>query len=98
MNRVFIEPTKFANARTGDESFGWRAFDGDGQAYDNTWKREEMPTDDLAFLKRVLETSRDETLWAMLSFCEQYERGLYVGNTFITWPRLLPLLETIHAK
>lgn len=57
-----------------------------------------MSGDDLAFLKRILETSRDETLWAMLDFCEQYERGLYVNDTFITWPRLLPLLETIRAK
>ncbi len=98
MNRVFIEPTKFTNLRGGEESFGWRAFDDYAQAYDNTWSKKDMPDDDIAFLKRVLETSNDEALWAMLDFCGDNERGVHVGDTFIDWPELSPLLVSARAK
>jgi len=92
MNRVFIEPTKFTDLRCGEESFGWRAFDDFAQAYDNTWSKADMPDDDVAFLKRVLATSEDEALWAMLDFCSDFRRGIHVGDTFIDWPELRLLL------
>lgn len=57
-----------------------------------------MPNDDVAFLKRVLETSNDEALWAMLDFCGNNERGVHVGDTFIDWSELSPLLESVRAK
>ena len=98
MDHTYIEPTKFTNLRTGEESLGWRAYDDYDQVYDNTWEKEDMPEDDLKFLQRVLETSNDEKLWAMLESCEANKTGLYVGDTFIDWPQLLPLLETVRAK
>lgn len=98
MNRVHIEPTKFINSRSGNETFGWRAFDDYSQAYDNTWSEKAVPKDDLEFLKRVLEVSDDETLWGMLDFCEENEQGIHVGNTFIEWQELSPLLKFVHAS
>ena len=97
MNRVHIEPTKFTNSRSGDETFGWRAFADCAQAYDNTWNEEDTPKDDLEFLKRVMETSNDEVLWGMLEFCEENEQGIHVGNTFIEWQEFSPLLESVRA-
>lgn len=97
MNRVYIEPTKFTNLRCGGESYGWRAFDDYGQAYDNTWNRTDIPDDDVAFLKRVLATSEDETLWAMLNFCSDFRQGIHVGDDFIDWPELSPLLGFLRA-
>ena len=98
MNRVYIEPTKFTDLRSGDESFGWRAFDDYSQTYDGSWSKTDMPEDDVAFLKRVLATSEDEALWAMLDFCGENERGVHIGETFIDWSELLPLLESVRAK
>jgi hypothetical protein len=98
MNRVHIEPTKFTNLRSGKETFGWRAFDDYAQAYDNTWSEKDMPKDDLEFLKRVLEVSEDETLWGMLDFCEENEQGIHVGNRFIEWQKLSPVLESIRVS
>ncbi len=98
MNRVYIEPTKFTDLRCGEESFGWRAFDDYSQAYDNTWSKADMPDDDVVFLQRVMETSDDEALWAMLDFCGDNRRGVHVGDTFIDWHELSPLLESIRAK
>lgn len=92
MNRVFIEPTKFTDLRCGEESFGWRAFDDYAQAYDNNWSKADMPDDDVAFLKRVLAASGDEALWAILDFCRDFKQGIYVGDNFIGWPKLSPLL------
>lgn len=85
------------STRSGDESFGWRAFDDYAQAYDNTWSEKDIPEDDFAFLKRVLEASDDEALWAMLEFCEESEQGIFVGDTFIEWEELSPLLESARA-
>lgn len=96
MNRVYIEPTKFTDLRCSEESFGWRAFDDYAQAYDNTWRKGDMLVDDLAFLKRVLETSDDETLWAMLDFCGDSQRGVHVGDTLIDWAELSLLLKTVR--
>ena len=92
MNRVYIEPTKFTDLRCGEESHGWRAFDDYAQAYDNTWSMTDMPDDDVAFLKRVLATSEDEALWAMIDFCNEFGRGIHVGDTFIDWPELRLIL------
>ena len=60
-------------------------------AYDNTWSKNDIPDDDLAFLKRVLEASDDETLWAMLDFCGHDQSGVYVGGTLIDWIELSSL-------
>ena len=98
MNRVYIEPTKFTNLRGGEEYFGWRAYDDYAQAYDNTWEKADISDDDVAFLKRVLKMNDDETLWSMLDFCAEHERGVYVGDTFVDWPELLLLLETVRTK
>ena len=69
--------------RGGEEYFGWRAYDDYAQAYDNTWEKGDIPDDDVAFLKRVLKMNDDETLWSMLDFCAENERGVHVGDTFV---------------
>lgn len=97
MNRVHIEPTKFVNVRSNRETFGWRAFDDYAQAYDNTWSKDEMVEDDLEFLRRVIETSSDEALWAMLEFCEENKQGVFVGDSFIKWENFSPILDSVRA-
>ena len=98
MNRVHIEPTKFTNSRSNIETFGWRAFDDYAQAYDNTWNEKDMPKDDLEFLKRVLETSNDETLWEMLEFCEENAQGIHIGDSLIEWGEFSPILESVRVS
>jgi len=98
MNRIYIEPTKFTDMRSGAESFGWRAFDDYSQAYDSSWSEADMPPNDVAFLKRVLKTSEEETFWAMLDFCSDFKHGVHVGDTFIDWPELRPLLGFDGSK
>ncbi|MBI3415891.1 MAG: hypothetical protein HY043_11365 [Verrucomicrobia bacterium] len=97
MNRVCIEPTKFTDLRSGGESFGWRAFDDYSQAYDGSWSKADMPEDDVVFLKRVLATSEDKALWAMVDFCSDFRQGIHVGDNFVDWPELSPLLGFVRA-
>ena len=52
-----------------------------------------MPDDDVAFLKRVLAKSEDEALWAMIDFCSDVRQGIHVGDNFVDWPELSPLLQ-----
>ena len=98
MNRVYIEPTKFTNLRDGKEYFGWRAYDDYAQAYDNTWEKNAISDDGVAFLKRVLEMNDDETLWSMLDFCAENEHGVYVSDTLVDWQELSSLLEAVRTK
>jgi hypothetical protein len=42
MNRVCIEPSKFTDLRSGEESFGWRAFDDHSQTYDSSWSKADI--------------------------------------------------------
>ena len=92
MNHVCIEPTKFVDLRSGEESFGWRAFDDHSQAYDSSWSKADMLDDGLAFLKRVIATSEDQAVWAMLDSCGNFRHGIRVGDTTIDWPELSLLL------
>lgn len=99
MNRVYIEPTKFTDLRSGEESFGWRAFDDYAQACDGSWSKTDIPEDDdVAFLKRVLATSEDDALWAMIDFCSDFRQGIHVGDNFVDWPELSPLLGFVPAN
>jgi hypothetical protein len=98
MNRVCIEPSKFTDLRSGAESFGWRAFDDHFQTCDSSWSKADIPDDAVVFLKRVMATSEDKALWAMLDFCGDFRQGINVGGTFIDWPELSLLLGFVHAK
>jgi hypothetical protein len=98
MNRVYIEPSKFTDLRSGEESFGWRAFDDHSQTYDSSWSKVDISDDAVAFLKRVMATSEDKALWAMLDFCGNFSQGINVGVTFIDWPELSLLLGFVPAQ
>lgn len=81
MNKVNIEPTKFINTRTGSETYGYRAYDDEGQTYCNTFV-DPPADDDLDFLEQVMENSPDEILQGMLDFVLESESGLYIGGEF----------------
>lgn len=78
-NRITVEPTKFVDVRSGQETFGYRIFDDYGCCYDNTL--ESIPDDDLELLKIVCENETDGVL-AMIDFVTENENGIEIGGVF----------------
>ena len=84
-NTVTLTPTKFENLRSGCTSFGYRAYDDDGQAYDNTV--ESIPNDDIEFLAMVAETDNKEVR-AMLDFVINEKKGIEIDGMFYGWDKI----------
>jgi hypothetical protein len=89
MNTVCIEPTKFISARSGNESFGYRIYDDNAQAYDNTW--DAIPDDDMAVLRLVAESDNEE-VQAMLSFVAENQKSIQIGGEFYAFEDIQALL------
>lgn len=89
-NQVHIEPTRFENVRSGLVTYGFRAYDGYAQTYNNTW--DSIPDDDMEVLKLALKDA-DDVLSDMLDFCREHERGLHVGDSYLDWDEIKHLLE-----
>jgi hypothetical protein len=81
-----------AYVRTGNITFGYRAYDDEGGTYHNAF--ETIPDDDLEFLKLVLESGVDEQLSAMLDYCRDTEHGLYIGDTWYEWDKVKSILNS----
>ncbi len=79
MNKVTLEPTKFENVRTGQITFGWRAYDDRGQCYNNTM--ESIPDDDLELLKEAISDDNEE-FQSMIHFIFEHETGIYIGGNW----------------
>lgn len=96
MNRVTIEPTEFTDTRTGHKTFGWRAFDDEGQCYENVWA--DVPKGDIEFLTQVLLTTNNGELWGMIEYCEQNKKGIQVGSNFVSWPNLEKIIKEVGRR
>lgn len=88
-NRIVFQPTKFEDVRNGGVSFGFRAHDDYGQAYDNTW--DVIPDDDLEFIAKVAQ-SDDETVSAMFDSVKEHETGVFVGSVYYPLDKFAHLL------
>jgi hypothetical protein len=88
-NYITIQPTKFTNVRTGEETFGYRIYDENGQIYDNTWK--DIPEDDLDVLERVLQEPSD-VAGDMLDFVRENKTGIYIGEEFYSWKQIKDIM------
>lgn len=91
MNRICIEPTKFTDVRTGNETFGYRAWDDFAQTYNNCL--DSIPDDDLMFLAAILGQGADDTLNAMLDYCAENQHSLQIGKEWYTWKQIQPIVE-----
>lgn len=90
MNRVTIEPTKFIDVRSGEESFGYRIYDNYGSSYDNTL--EFIPDNDLELLKIVIENDND-VVQDILESLVKTEGGLEIGNQHYSYEEIKPILS-----
>jgi len=90
-NRVTIEPTKFENVRSGESTYGVRVYDDHAQSYDNNW--ESIPDDDLEVLKLVTYCS-DEAISAMMSFVQENEKGIEIGDTWYEWEQIKSIFDS----
>ena len=84
-NLVTIEPTQFTNTRSGESTFGFRAYDDYGQTYGNIF--ESIPDDDLEFLTLVAKDP-DDILSGMLDSVRENEKGIKVGETFYEYDEI----------
>ncbi len=85
MNRITIQPTIFENHPQGSKTYGYRMYDNYGVTYCNVW--ESIPDDDLDIIKQVMEDG-DDTAQAMLGFCLEYGRELFVGDVEYEWKEI----------
>ena len=84
-NLVTIEPTQFTNTRSGESTFGFRAYDDYGQTYENIF--ESIPDDNLEFLALVVEYP-NEILGGMLEYARINEKVIKVGGTFYEYDEI----------
>lgn len=90
-NSVVIEPTRFVSARSGEVTFGYRAYDDYAGTYCNNLPS--IPDDDLEFLRAVVDNGIDETLAGLISYCRETEKGLCIGDTFYDWDSVKDILN-----
>ena len=96
MNRITIEPTKFTNVRTDQETFGFRAYDDFSQTYGNSLSV--IPDDDMEFLETVLSESDDVLLWDMIEHCEEHTKSLHIGGVVYPWADIEPVVKRVREK
>lgn len=94
-NQVTIQPTKFEDVRTGDVTYGFRAYDDYGQSYGNTM--DSISDDDLEFLREVCEkyysVLGDQYLVSLLDSVVEMEKGLYIGDTYYEYAQIGAILD-----
>lgn len=90
MNRVTIEPTKFVNVRSGEESLGYRMYDNYGSHYDNTL--ESIPDDDLELLKIVV-TNNDDIIQDLLDYVVETESGIEIGGVCYNYSEIKHIIK-----
>ena len=89
-NKVVIMPTVFIDAKTGGETYGYRAYDDYAQTYFNIW--EDIPDNDMDILKRAIE-EHDETLGSMFEYVQEYQTGITIGDDYYEWEEIALLFN-----
>ncbi len=87
MNKPVLQATIFTNHPQCDGSFGWRIYDDEGQAYDNTLTAEQMTGGDLELLKIALK-SLDECAAGIFAWMQEHEEGMHIGSTYYQWDQI----------
>lgn len=89
-NRVSIQLTKFVNQRDGSTTLGYRIFDDNGQSYNNAW--DDIPSDDMLVLKRVL-SCHDDMTEVMFDYIAENKVGIEIGDTWYTWEQIENIIK-----
>lgn len=90
-NRVTITSTKFVNTKEGHDTLGFRMYDDEGQAYDNTW--DAIPDNDLDVLAKIKDESYNKEVVAMLDFIQENENGISIDGTWYDWDEIKHLFK-----
>ncbi len=91
-NRICFVPTKFENLRTGIITYGFRAYEGYDQVYDNTL--ESVPDDDFEFLKIVVSNRlANQHIDDMLDYMVEYEKGCEIDGTWYDWNEIRHIVK-----
>ena len=85
MSNITIQPTKFVNVRTGENTLGVRVYDDYGQSYDNTW--ESIPDDDHEILKIIIK-SDDKVVRGMMEFLQEDQKSIDIGGAYYSWDEI----------
>jgi hypothetical protein len=91
-NQITIMPTKFVNLDGSGESIGVRVYDEYGQTYDNTW--EDMPTDPMKILARVMEIG-DDISSGMIGHVQEMGKSVTIGSDYFEWNEIKHLFEKV---
>ena len=86
---ISIEPTEFVNVRSGQKTFGFRIYDDYSQLYDNTW--EDIPSDDLDVLERVVNSDSSE-IKTMIDFVKEHETRIEIGGNYYEFDEIKDIL------
>jgi hypothetical protein len=84
-NRVALQATEFVNLPGRGRSVGFRAWDDEGQTYDDTF--ESIQSDPLDFLRQVLETG-DPVFREMMEFVRGNRVGMFINGDWHRWEQL----------
>lgn len=90
-NQVNIVPTIFVNARSGDQTYGYRAYDDQAMTYGNTLK--DIPKDDMKFLKAVIAEGVDDTLSDMLNFVRMTKKGICIDGSEYPYEKIKDIIS-----
>jgi hypothetical protein len=90
-NRLYITPTKFEDARTGDVSYGWRACDDYWSGYSNMW--DSIPDDDMEFLAMFLEDISDDNAVDTVHFHVMERESFGIGDNWYTLGQVKHVVE-----
>lgn len=94
-NRVNIDRVEFKNLKTGDVSYGIKAYDDGGQTYNNGMSRTELIQSPGAALSYILkEMEFDEVFQGMLEFCRDYKQGLYLDDDFFDYETIKYIISS----
>lgn len=84
-NRIALQATEFINHPQGTKTYGYRAYDDYGQAYNNNF--ETIIDDDFELLKEMIKDDSD-IVRAMLEFMVDNQHGIYIGDTWYDWKEI----------
>jgi hypothetical protein len=95
-NTATIIKTKFTNLDEPESenstSYGWRIFDNYGKGYANIFTLEELPEDDLEFLKFVVKNTDDDDGGVLAGVIES-ETGIEVNGTWFDWDQIKEIVS-----
>jgi len=86
---VTIQPCKFINHPTNEESFGYRCYDEYAAVYNNLWEKEDLDLPPTTVLKNVYKDAvGNDDLSLIFDFVIDNELGIFIGNVWLEWEEI----------